>query len=196
MLSADRLTGGGTISERMLEWFRTKESAYFGGSIMAVVVCSHCQKKLRPPDRLAGRRVTCPRCDAVLTVPFPSGSSAEIEMDIPAPDDEPQDPPLPAPARIGIVSLILACLSVLIMCLPIVGYVSIILSGIGLPMGLWGLLRARAEGNEMLCRPLTGDNGVAGSFGTRARDYPLAGTVACLLTLTLSLLPIFMRGSH
>jgi hypothetical protein len=162
---------------------------------MAVVVCSHCQKKLRPPDRLAGRRITCPRCEAVLTVPFPSGSAEEIEADIPAPDNEPEEPPLPAPARIGIVSLILACVSVMIMCLPIVGYVSILLSGIGLPVGLWGLLRARWEGNEMLCRSLTGGAGAAGSFGTRARDYPLAGTLACLLALTLALLPILMRGS-
>jgi hypothetical protein len=160
---------------------------------MPEVVCPTCRKKLRPPDRLAGKRVTCPRCEAVLTVPLPSDSSEDIPTDIPAPETAPEDPPLPSSARIGIVALALGCVSVLIMCLPFINYASIVLSGIGLPMGLWGLLRARMEGNEMLCRSLTGGAGIIGSFGMHARDYPLAGIAACLLALALSLLPILMH---
>lgn len=162
---------------------------------MPEIVCSYCHKKLRPPARLAGRKVTCPRCEAALTVPLLSDSSEEIPTDIPAPETGPEEPPLPASARIGIAALVLGCISVLIMCLPIVGYASIILSGIGVPVGLVGLIRARMEGEGMLCRSLTGGAGSARGFGARARDYPLAGTVACVLALTLALLPILMRES-
>ncbi len=162
---------------------------------MPEVVCSHCRKKIHPPDRLAGRRVTCPRCEAVLTVPLLLDSSEEIATDTLAAETEAQDPPMPLSARMGIVALVLGCVSVLIMCLPIIGYASIVLSGVGLPMGLWGLFRARMEGNGMLCRSLTGGVGVAGRFGSRPRDYALAGIVACLLALTLSLLPILMPGA-
>jgi len=158
---------------------------------MPEVICSHCRKKLHPPARLAGRKVMCPRCEAVLAVPLSSDSDEEIPSNLPA-ETGPEEPPLPASARIGIAALVLGCISVLILCLPVVGYASIGLSGIGVPVGLWGLLRARMEGNGMLCRSLTG---VVGDFGTRARDYPLAGTVACLLALTLALLPLLMRGS-
>src|SRR6185437_8383850 len=101
-----------------------KESAHFGGSVMPEVVCSHCRKKLRPPARLAGRKVTCPRCEAVLTVPLASDSDEEIPTDLAASETEPQEPPLPASARIGIAALALGCISVLILCLPFVGYAS------------------------------------------------------------------------
>lgn len=162
---------------------------------MPVLFCPRCRKQLRPPDRLAGKRVTCPRCEAVLTVPLPSDSSGEIEIptDVSAPRSVPLDPQLPSSARIGIVALVLGCVSVLIMCLPFVGYVSIVLSGIGLPMGLWGLLRAQMEGNQMLNRSLTGGTGIIGSFGLHARDYPLAGTAACFLALAMALLPFFIH---
>ena len=163
---------------------------------MPVVVCPHCHKKLRPPDRLAGRRVTCPRCEAVLTVPLPSDSSAEISTPPPAPENLSEEPPLPTSARIGIVALGLGCVSVLILCLPIVGYASIVLSGVGVPVALWGLFRAQMEGDGMVCRSLGGGAGVAGNFGKRARDYPLAGMVVCLLALILALLPILMPGSR
>ncbi|HTU23690.1 MAG TPA: hypothetical protein VMG10_36975 [Gemmataceae bacterium] len=162
---------------------------------MPEVVCSHCHKKIHPPDRLAGRRVTCPRCSAVLMVPLLPDSSEEIATDSPAAEIEVQDPPIPSSARMGIVALVLGCVSVLIMCLPVIGYGSIVLSGIGLPVGLWGLFRARMEGDGMLCRSLTGGTGLAGNFGARPRDYALAGVVACLLALTLALLPLLMRGS-
>lgn len=162
---------------------------------MPVVVCPSCRKKLRPPDHLAGRRVTCPRCEAVLTVPLLPDSSAEVPTDLPAAETEVEEPPLPPAARFGVLALALGCISVLIMCLPFVGYASIVLSGVGLPLGLWGLLRARLEGNEVLCRTLRGGAGTAGGFGSRARHYPLAGTAVCLLALALALLPLLMRAS-
>jgi hypothetical protein len=161
---------------------------------MPEVVCPTCHKKLRPPDRLAGRRVTCPRCEAVLTVPLSTDSDEQIPTDLPAPDLEPEDPPLPQSARFGIVALFLGCISILIMCLPIIGYASLILSSVGVPVALWGLLRARYEGNEMIYRSTLGGAGIVGSFGKRARDYPVAGIVACLLALVLAIVPI-LSGS-
>jgi len=181
---------GGTASEPSLGRFRVKDSAPFGGGIMPEVVCPTCFKKLRPPDRLAGRRVTCPRCEAVLTVPLSTDSDEQIPTDLPAPDLEPEDPPLPKSARFGIIALFLGCISILIMCLPIVGYASLILSSVGVPVALWGLLRAHYEGNEMIYRSTPGGAGIVGSFGKRARDYPLAGVVVCLLALVLAIVPI------
>ena len=162
---------------------------------MPVVDCPHCRKKLHPPDRLAGRRVTCPRCEAVLMVPLLSDSAEELAMEAPTPPPPsgPEEPPLPAAARIGIIALMLGCVSVLILCLPYLNYASILLSGIGVFLSLWGLFRSHLEGDTMLSRSLTGGAG-AGGFGARARDYPLAGIVACLLALTLAVLPILMGG--
>jgi hypothetical protein len=159
---------------------------------MPVVVCPTCRKKLRPPDRLAGRRVTCPRCEAVLTVPLEPDSSLDIPTNLPAPETVPEDPPLPASVRFGIVALLLGCFSILSLCVPFVGYISLVLSSIGLPVAAWGLLRARMEGNDMLHPSANGGTGIVGNFGTRTRDYPLAGLVACLLALVLALLPILM----
>ncbi|HEY7311385.1 MAG TPA: hypothetical protein VH643_18635 [Gemmataceae bacterium] len=157
---------------------------------MPEVVCPTCCKKLRPPDRLAGRRVTCPRCEAILTVPLSTDSDEQIPTDLPAVDLEPEDPPLPKSARFGIIALFLGCISILIMCLPIVGYASLILSSVGVLVALWGLLRAHYEGNEMIYRSTPGGAGIVGSFGKRARDYPLAGVVVCLLALVLAIVPI------
>ena len=158
---------------------------------MSAVSCPSCLKKLRVPDHLAGRKVTCPRCDEVLVVPVELPESVE-ETVLPE-EDLPEEEPLPTSARVGIVSLALGCISVMIMCLPIVGYASIVLSAAGLPLGLWGLLRSRTDGTQTLSHTLTGSAATAGGFGTRAQHYPLAGIGACLIALVLSLLPLLFR---
>jgi hypothetical protein len=155
--------------------------------------CPSCHKKLRPPDRLAGKRVTCPRCEAVLTVPLVVGSSEEITVPLPPdPQAVPEEPPLPSCARFGIIALVLGCVSGLILCLPFASYISIVLSGIGLPIGVWGLLRARME-EGIMCRSLTGGAGITGMFGARAQDYPLAGITICFVSFVLSLIPILIH---
>lgn len=162
---------------------------------MSVVVCSSCRKKLRVPDHLAGRRVTCPRCDEVIQVPVEYDSPPEEEAAAPIPEEEaePEAPPLPPSARFGIVSLLLALASILVMCLPLIGgYASIALSGLGLPLGLWGLLLNRAEGNGTLSYAQVGA-GIWAGFGTRAQHYPLAGILASLLALALTVLPALLR---
>jgi hypothetical protein len=76
---------------------------------MPAVSCPSCHQKLRVPDHLAGRRLTCPQCNEVLVVPV---ELLESDEETPAPEDAaPEEEPLPTSARIGIVSLALACVS-------------------------------------------------------------------------------------
>jgi hypothetical protein len=159
---------------------------------MPEVVCPTCRKRLHPPDRLAGRRVTCPRCEAVLTVPFDPDSSLEMPTDLPAPETVQEEPPLPVSVRFGIVSLLLGCISILSLCVPFVGYIAFVLSGIGLPVALWGLFRAQTDGHQVILTTTGSGTGIVGNFGKRAVDYPLAGLVACLFALVLALLPLLL----
>lgn len=39
------------------------------------IKCSSCEKRLRVPDNAAGKRVRCPQCKSVISVPGPSGSA-------------------------------------------------------------------------------------------------------------------------
>ena len=70
-------------------------------------------------------------------------------------------------------------------------YVSISLSSVGLLLGLGGLFRASTE-SESLPRSIASGVGLWGGFGTRVRDYPLAGMVACFVALFLTLLPTLL----
>jgi hypothetical protein len=157
---------------------------------MTVVVCPSCNKKLRPPDRLAGRQMICSRCAEIFVLP---DELTEPEEDLPAP--EPAAPvseerPLPVPARLGIAALLLGAASILVLCLPLIGgYASIGLSGAGLLLALGGLLLVRVEGEEEMGQAFARGVGIWGSFGARTRDYPLAGVGACLLAMILALLP-------
>jgi hypothetical protein len=77
--------------------------------------------------------------------------------------------------------MFLGTLSVLVLCLPYVGYAALGLSGVGLLIGLGGLVRAYLRG------------AFSGPFGRADRGYPLAGIGICLLALTLTLLPFLFR---
>ena len=158
---------------------------------MPEVVCPSCRKKIHPPARLAGRRVTCPRCDEVLMVPAVTTDSDE---DAPAPMESPpsiEEAPLPLSARLGIGALVLGMASILILCLPVIGeYASLRLSGFGLLLALCGLLQAGTDDSGTPSQSLAvGGVGIWGGFGARARDYPLAGIGACVLALILAVLP-------
>jgi hypothetical protein len=105
-----------------------------------------------------------------------------------SPSPSPAAEPLPRPARLGVAALALGLVSVLVLCLPVVGYVSPFLSGLGLLLGLAGLFGALTPSSS----PASGADPVR-RFGTRAWDYPLAGVAACLLALGLALLPLLLR---
>jgi hypothetical protein len=83
----------------------------------------------------------------------------------------------------------LGLVSILITCLPFVGSVSPLLSGLGLMLGFGGLFCSLRHGGERAVPLFAGGSQASSGFGARARDYPLAGTVACLLALVLVLLP-------
>ncbi len=160
---------------------------------MPEVVCPSCRKKLHPPDHLAGRRVVCPRCEEVLTVP--NELTKAIEEAATAEEPSPiEDPPFPPSARLGIFSMALGLTSILIMCLPLIGKLSIGLSGFGLLLGLGGLYRSRTDSEPLPPRAMAGGLGIWSGFGTRSRDYPLAGVAACLLALALTLLPTLLHS--
>jgi hypothetical protein len=96
--------------------------------------------------------------------------------------------PLSFPARLGAVSMFLGTFSVLVLCVPYVGYAALGLSGIGLLVGLWGLVSACLGGGST--PPVSSRSR---RFGERGLDYPLAGIGMCLLALTLALLPFLFR---
>jgi hypothetical protein len=77
----------------------------------------------------------------------------------------------------------------MVLCLPVVGYVSPFLSGLGLLLGLAGLFDALTPSPS----PAGEAEEAVRRFGTRAWDYPLAAVAACLLALGLALLPLLFR---
>ncbi|MHB1426404.1 MAG: hypothetical protein ACYC3I_24845 [Gemmataceae bacterium] len=159
---------------------------------MAEIVCPSCRKRIHPPDHLAGRRVTCPRCNAVVVVPaelikvVEEVSTAETSSSI-------EEPSFPKSVRLGILALGLGLVSILFLCLPFIGYLSIGLSCAGLVAGFLGCYHARKDENASLPSVVATGAGVWDGFGARARDYPLAGVAACLLALILALLPMLFR---
>jgi|GEM_PF-5910587 hypothetical protein len=158
---------------------------------MPRIVCPSCHKKIHPPDHLAGRRIMCPRCEAVIVVPtelvevMESASLGETA----SPTEE---PPFPPAARLGITALVLGIISIFLLCVPFGSYLSIGLSSIGLLLGLGGLYRARID-SEPLPPAVAGGVGIWGGFGTRVRDYPVGGITACFLALILALWPFLYQ---
>jgi ribosomal protein S27E len=55
------------------------------------VVCSGCNAKIKVPDKAAGKKIKCPRCATVLTVPMPDTSRAPEESA--PPGSKPELPP-------------------------------------------------------------------------------------------------------
>jgi hypothetical protein len=88
--------------------------------------------------------------------------------------------------------LALGLLSILVLCLPFIGVASVGLSGLGVLLGLGGLFTSLGRGAVTLGLPFGGIRRPR-RFGEGALDYPLAGVGACLLALTLALLPWLNR---
>jgi hypothetical protein len=145
------------------------------------------------PDRLAGRRVTCPRCDAPVDVPKPIEAPSEEK----APTAHPAltlqgDGALPRSAHLGTLSLVLGLISVLVLCIPYVGYAAFLLSGTGLVLGLAGVFEgmvhtARSRGGRAVLQ--------IASWRRPALGWPLAGVAVCLFVLFLALWPILHAHS-
>jgi|SRR5579875_46296 len=158
---------------------------------MPSFVCPSCRKKIHPPDHLAGRRVMCPRCDTPIVVPAELVKAVE-EASAREPISSEEEVPFPLAARLGIIALVLGTISIAILCVPILGYVSIGLSSIGLLLGLGGLCVSWWS-SAPLPPAIAGGVGIWGGFGTRTRDYPVAGVLACLFALILALSPVLYQ---
>lgn len=152
------------------------------------MTCPSCHKKIRPPDHLAGRRVVCPRCEAVLTVPEELAQAIDEAANA-EPDSPVEDPPFPPSARLGMISTGMGLASILIICLPILGYLSVGLSGFGLLLGLAALYRSWTDSEPLPPQAASGGLGLWSGFGTRSRDYALAGIAVCFFALALELGP-------
>ncbi len=150
---------------------------------MPTVVCPSCQRKLRVPEHLAGRQLICPGCNDAVEAPGPEPEPEYLRA---VEHVAPSGPPLPSTgeaqlspsARLGALSMFLGALSVLVLCLPYVGYAALVFSGVGLLIGLGGLLSACLNASP------------PGASGRQDRGYPLAGIGICLLALSLTLLPL------
>lgn len=77
--------------------------------LMPIPVACGCGKKLRIKDELAGRKIRCPECKAVVPVRAPERSAEDEALDVllsespdderPAPPAEPEPAPEPVSAR-------------------------------------------------------------------------------------------------
>ena len=153
--------------------------------------CSSCNHKLRVPDRLAGRLVACTKCGSAVPVGSPPPTEPERP---PAATEEPPLPvasPLPRPVttadRFGVTALTLGLVSILILCLPYIGYGAILLSGVGIFLGAWGMLDAGIRQVRGLAPSSSEAN--ASFFSRQGAAYAIAGAATCMVTLALALLP-------
>jgi hypothetical protein len=160
------------------------------------VTCPSCGRRLRVPEHLASRQAICPGCHDAVPVPATDASLEEgiaaVGATAPAPP-EPDVMDLPGYARLGLASAALGLLSVPVLCLPLVGYAAIALSGLGLLLGLYALASAWLAGTPVTGGPPAGGGGVARRLGAHAVGYPLAGVGACAVALVLAVLPLLVE---
>jgi hypothetical protein len=157
---------------------------------MPKIACHSCHKRIRIPEHLGRHQFMCPHCNKAIVVPTELVKAVNEAVRVTSTSSN-QDRPFPLAARLGILSLVLGMISFFLLCAPIGNYLSISLSSVGLLLALGGLFRART-GSESLPPSVASGVGLWGGFGTRVRDYPLAGMVACFVALFLTLLPTLL----
>jgi hypothetical protein len=158
------------------------------------VVCLACKYKLRVPSRLAGKRVTCPKCGQAVQVPeLAPPSEEEIAAKQPAPDPNLPAPevPLSAAERLGRAGLMLGLVAFLTLffglCLgDYAHWGSAILSGFGLFLSFCGLV---LSGMTKLGRRLRGKPPSANQRRDLPVSYPIAGTAACAFVFWAAIWP-------
>jgi hypothetical protein len=162
---------------------------------MPAVACPLCGRRVRVPRQLAGRQVVCPGCNEIIPGPAAQEAEAAVPAADPAAEDgaNPSTPRLPLAARLGIASLSLGVASVMVLCLPFIGYMALGLSSVGLMLGLAGLYRAAVTAHAGPPSHTTGARKASVPFGQGRWDYPLAGVGACLLALILVVWPFLGR---
>jgi hypothetical protein len=88
--------------------------------------------------------------------------------------------------------MVLGLLSILILCVPIVGYAAVGLGTLGVLLGFAGLVSALIV-SPTRHAALRSTAAACPRFGERAHDFPLAGIGTSLLALGLALLPFLGR---
>ncbi len=165
------------------------------------VVCLTCRYKLRVPSRLAGKRVTCPKCGQAVQAP---------ELPPPDPEEEaaaakasPLDPNLPVPEvplhfadRCGRAGLMLGLVAILVLFLGIcvqdkAMWCSAGLSGLGMLLSVCGLIGSFFKN---VGRRLQGKPRPENQRRDLPISYPLAGTALCTFALAAALWPWWMRS--
>jgi hypothetical protein len=162
------------------------------------VVCPACRYKLRVPSRLAGKRVTCPKCHQAVQAP---------EAPPPEPEEgakpPPVDPNLPVPEmplsladRCGRAGLILGVVAFLVLflglCLGnIANWFSASLSGFGLFLSLSGLIGSffKEIGRRLHRRPP--EENVRRDLPV---SYPIAGSFICTAVLVVAIYPWWVNA--
>jgi hypothetical protein len=152
--------------------------------VMATVTCPSCRRQLRVPDQLAERLLICPGCNEAVPAPNPEAEYLQLVKHASPPQGPARSTAgeelLSFPERLGAVAMLLGVLSVLVLCLPYVGYAALGLSAVGLLVGLWGLASAYLSGAHF------------GGIRQPEKSYPLGGVAACLLALALALFPFLL----
>jgi hypothetical protein len=141
-------------------------------------------------ERHAGRRVMCPRCDRPVRVPLHSQPEDEAALGGVVENVEEEPLPLPRSTHLGLAALTLATVSVLILCIPVVGYLSFILNGLGLLLGLIGLVTYNAPDNDPRDRGRSRQSRTFLGLDLYARGFPWVGILACLLAIGLAVIPL------
>jgi hypothetical protein len=158
-----------------------------------LVVCPSCKRRLHVPEKLAGRRVTCTRCGEAVRAPLAEEPKQEAASFTASPRASEAAIAAEAPlsSRLGIAALALGLLAILVVCVPVLGYASLGLSGLGLMLALSGFYCARKDGVRRFHSPA----GVPGMhpLGRPDLNFPLGGMLVCLLAAALVLLPFLFR---
>jgi hypothetical protein len=133
---------------------------------MLRVCCPLCGRKLRIPDHLAGRRVSCHRCEEPVRIPRGQGEPESAPSPTGFADE------FPLPARLGMASVALRLLSVMALCLPFVGVVAVGLSGLGVLLGAGAVFTTFRQGAATL--------GLSSRFGSLRHGGAALGRVAAV----------------
>jgi hypothetical protein len=159
------------------------------------IPCPSCKRRLYVPEKLAGRRVTCPRCGEAVRAVLPEEPAQEAPTHPAATSTAAAAAADEAPlsTRLGITALVLGLLSILILCVPVVGYGSLGLSGIGFLFAVAGLVCARNDRTRGVRPPLPAEGQGLPAIGKRDLNYSLGGMVVCLLAEALALLPFLFQ---
>ena len=102
---------------------------------MFATVCQSCGHKLRLPEASADQRFLCPRCGGVSPIPDDKPGPRTVHRAA-GPETAANIPALEG------IAIGLGLLSIVLLCIPLVGYLAFLFSGIGL------LLASRAENTQ------------------------------------------------